>query len=73
MKNYFGVTQRHIGTRAVYNYIAVRINHNGIKNNRRIMKGFVHKRKSMIKNTKSLNNHNWGKVAIGVHTRNVFL
>ena len=70
MKNYFGVTQRHIGTKAVYNYIQSRKNRNGIRNNRRIMKQHsVRKhRKSMIKNTKFLN-RNWGKVPIGVHIK----
>ena len=71
MRNYFGVTQRHIGTRAVYNYIASRKHHNGVKNDTVIMK-HRHTRKirgSMIKNTKR--NGNWGKVPIGVHNKNV--
>lgn len=74
MRNYFGVTQRHIGSKAVYNYIASRRNRNGVRNNRLIIKPIhisKNKRIGMVKNTKLLNNHNWGKIPIGVHTRSV--
>lgn len=70
MRNYFNVIQRHIGSKAVYNYIASRHNRNGIHNTRNIMGRSYYiprnSRKGMIKNTKV--NHNWGKVPIGVHT-----
>ena len=75
MKNYFGVTQRHISTRAVYNYIPSRKNRSGVKNRKSIIKNSIPinvRSGSMIKNTKYLN-RNWGKVAIGVHTKTVFI
>lgn len=76
MRNHFGVTQRHIGTRAVYNYIASRKHHNGVKNNRQVLKTKQfsprNSRHTMIKNTKWLN-RNWGKMPIGVHTKTVII
>ena len=72
MRNYFNVTQRHIGKRAVYNYTASRRHRSGVKNRKRVLKNTglpINTRGgSMIKNTKM--NANWGKVAIGVRTIN---
>lgn len=53
MLNYFNVIQRHIGSNAIYNYHASRNGHC-------VGAG-------MIRNTKRLNNANWGKTMIGVH------
>jgi hypothetical protein len=72
MRNYFGVIQRHLGTKVIYNYLPSRRNINGIKNRKCILKNNVPiniRGGSMIKNTKRLN-RNWGKVAIGMHYNN---